>query len=133
MDEPMTVAELEALGLDHVGRFAAHGHDGRGWLGNTDVFVRAEDYENHVNYTDDGFRIYAENARLEAALIAALGERDKYKAAWHDSENRRDKAVRLLRDVHDNWCTGRCPDDCHVCAFLAAHPVAPLSPTEDGA
>ena len=55
-DEPMTVAELEALGLRHVGRFAAHGHDGRGWLGNTDVFVRAEDYENHVNYTDDGFR-----------------------------------------------------------------------------
>ena len=106
-DEPMTVAELEALGLDHVGRFAAHGHDGRGWLGNTDVFVRAEDYENHVNYTDDGFRIYAGNARLEA-LIAALGERDE--------------ALRLLRE----WVThARSLCDCEVCAFLAAHPVAP--------
>lgn len=56
----------------HVGRFAPHGHDGCGWLGNTDVFVRAEDYDNHVNCTADQFAIYADNARLRGLLDKAL-------------------------------------------------------------
>lgn len=56
----------------HVGRLARHGLDGMGWLGDTDVYVKVEDYDTHVDYSADEFVVYAENNRLRAQLDEAL-------------------------------------------------------------
>lgn len=78
----------------HVGSFAPHGHDGMGWLGNTDIYVKAEDYDNHVNYLADAFAVYADNARLRAALLRARVEIDKWgHGDFHYGNTPRDPSV----------------------------------------
>lgn len=71
----------------HVGSFAPHGHDGMGWLGNTEIYVKVEDYDNHVNYSADAFAVYADNARLRAALVRARAEIDRWGYGDHHYGN----------------------------------------------
>ena len=127
-DEPMTVAEVEAL-LEGTtpGPWRGHHYEGRSYVHSNNHTVQPS--LAHV-YSSKNTALMAAAPDLAAALIAALGERDE--------------AIRLLRDLlDDEYAEEMAPDvylggirEHHImhrdaaAAFLASHPVAPQP--EDG-
>lgn len=78
----------------HVGSLAPYGHDGMGWLGNVDIYVKAEDYDRHTPCRADDHRLWADNARLRAALRRAREELDRWgHGDFHYGNMPRDKGV----------------------------------------
>ena len=165
-DEPLTVAELEALlegtspgpwrmsGCTPWGSRVVANESGEMFVG-VSAFTpmpmegwSAEARENAgrvgAHKVADA-RLIAEAPRIAAALIAALGERPAGRggypkryveglradlaAALGERDEARDLVVlarymEVVQEGHPEWCA-------MADAFLAAHPVAPLSPTED--
>jgi hypothetical protein len=81
-------------GYRHVGSLAPYGHDGMGWLGGVDIYVKAEDYDRHTSYEGDAHRLWADNTRLRRALERARSEIDRWGYGdFHYGNTPRDQRV----------------------------------------
>ena len=80
--------------FEHVGSFAPYGLDGCGALGGVDIYVKAEDTDKGTNYQADDHRLWADNARLRAALvdITEMESADQYEAT---------KVIRMARRARE--------------------------------